>query len=185
MSRIGKKSIDLTKEATIAINGNQVMIKGPKGELHQNILPGIKIKLDNQQILVSRTKEDKKTKSFHGLMRMLLANMVEGVTKGFVKILELKGTGYRVSLEADNLKILVGFSHPVIFKPPEGIKFEVEGNNLIKVLGIDKQLVGQTAARIRSIRKPEPYKGKGIRYQKEIVRKKAGKTAKTGSAEGA
>ena len=185
MSRIGKKPINIPAEVNIKIQNRLVIIKGPKGELKQVLPKSISVKLEEKNLIIDRKKEDKKTKSLHGLMRMLLANMIEGVTNGFTKELELKGTGYRVFLEDSNLKILVGFSHPVIFKHPEGIKFQVEGNNFIKVIGIDKQVVGQTAANIRDIRKPEPYKGKGIRYKGEKVRRKSGKAAKIGAGEGA
>ena len=146
--------------------------------------PEIKVEIKDGQILVSRRKENKRAKSLHGLTRTLIANMVEGVTKGFSKVLELHGTGYRAKMEGKKLVLEVGFSHPVIVEPPEGIEFKLKGEKEIIVSGIDKQQVGNTAAQIRAIKKPEPYKGKGIRYQGEVVRRKAGKAAKVGSGEG-
>lgn len=180
MSKIGKQPIKITEGVTVQITDNKVVVSGPKGQLKQKIQPGIEVKITDGQIVILRKSEDKKTKALHGLTRSLIANMIEGVTNGFLKILEIKGTGYRANIEGDELKLKLGFSHPVIVKPPVGIKFEVKGNNVIKVFGIDRQLVGQVAASIRDIHKPEPYKGKGIRYKGEVVRRKQGKVVKAG-----
>lgn len=180
MSRTGAKPIKIPEGVTAQIVEGQMVISGPKGQLKQRIYQGIEVKITEGQVVVTRRSEDKKNKALHGLTRSLIVNMVEGVTKGFLKVLQIKGTGYRANIEEGNLKLKLGFSHPVVVKPPEGIKLEVEGSNIVKVSGIDKQLVGQVAASIREIHKPEPYKGKGIRYKGEAVRRKAGKVVKTG-----
>lgn len=180
MSRIGRKPINIPENVTAKIAEGNVIVSGPKGQLKQKIEQGIDVKIGNSQISVSRRSDNKKSKALHGLIRSLIANMIDGVCKGFSKILEIRGTGYRAVIEDSKLKLRLGFSHPVIVKPPKGIKLEVEGKNIIKVFGIDKQLVGQVAANIRSIHKPEPYKGKGIRLKDERVRRKAGKVVKTG-----
>lgn len=182
MSRIGRQPISIPEGVTVKIKDGEIQVVGPKGELKQEIRPEIKVEMKNNQILVSRRVENKLGRSLHGLTRTLIANMIKGVTDGWSKTLKLVGTGYRVKLEGENLVLSVGFSHPVVVKPEEGIKFEVKGNNIITVLGIDKALVGQVAARIRKIRPPEPYKGKGIRYEDEEVRRKPGKAAKIGAA---
>lgn len=179
MSRIGLKPIDIPEKVNIQIDGSQVIVKGPKGELSQEFSPRMEISMMDKQLVVSRSTDSKKDKSLHGLTRSLLANMVEGVTTGFVKKLEMIGVGYRANLKGKNLEIEIGFSHPVIVEPREGIEFTVDTkakNNVITVSGIDKQVVGQTAAEIRGIRPPEPYKGKGIKYVDEVIRRKVGKT---------
>jgi large subunit ribosomal protein L6 len=180
MSRIGQQPVTIPEQVKVISKGSKVVVKGPKGELEQKISKGIEVKIAGNQIKVERTKETKKVKSLHGLFRTLIFNMIKGVSQGFSKNLELHGTGYRASLEGGKLKILVGFSHPVFVEPPENIEFKVENNTLITVSGIDKQLVGQVAASIREIRKPEPYKGKGISYQGEKIKRKPGKAAKAG-----
>lgn len=185
MSKIGNKTIIIPEGVTANLIADEIAISGPKGNLKQHIHRMLKCELKNNQITIARINDEIIAKSVHGLTRTLVANMIEGVTKGFSKALEIHGTGYRASLEGENLKLLVGFSHPVIVKPDKGIKFQVEGTNVIKVSGADKQLVGQVAASIRTIKKVEPYKGKGIRYQGEKVRRKAGKAAKAGAAGGA
>jgi len=182
MSRIGRKPIDIPEGVTVEVNNGAVVVTGPKGSLTVNFKPEIEILVENKQVLVKRKKENKLAKSLHGLTRTLIANAVEGVTNGFSKSLEVIGTGYRVSLEGETLILAVGFSHLVKVSPPEGIKFEIEGNNKIKVSGIDKVLVGQVAAQIRKIRPPDPYKGKGIRYEGEEVKLKPGKAGKAGAA---
>ncbi len=182
MSRIGRTPINLPQGVEFKLDGDLVTVKGTKGELSHRLPSLIKLEIKENQVLVKRLNETKLAKSLHGLTRALLANMVIGVTQGYQKTLELVGTGYRVAKQGSKLVISVGYSHPVEYSEPEGIKLEVEGNNLIKVSGIDKQLVGQVAAEIRAIRKPEPYKGKGIRYQGEHVRRKAGKAAKGAGA---
>ena len=181
MSKIGKQPIKIPNNISVEIADRMVVVKGPKGKLRQKFNPEIKIEVKDETIFLERKSETKIAKSLHGLYRTLIFNMIQGVSQGFSKILELEGTGYRVSKEGRDLKILVGYSHPVKVNPPEGIEFQVEDNKVIKVIGIDKQLVGQTAANIRKIRKPEPYKGKGIRYQGERIKIKPGKAAKAGA----
>ncbi len=175
MSRIGKKPISLPPGVEVKRDGSIITVKGPKGTLTQDIPEEISFVLEDGQLLMQRPSDDKKHRSLHGLSRALLANMVEGVTNGFEKKLELVGVGYRAQLQGNKLVISIGFSHPVEIDPPEGIEFEVPAVTKITVKGIDKQLVGNTAAHIRAIRKPEPYKGKGIKYENEVIRRKAGK----------
>ncbi|NLB87773.1 MAG: 50S ribosomal protein L6 [Syntrophomonadaceae bacterium] len=175
MSRIGKKPISLPKGVEVTRDGSTITVKGPKGALTQVFPEEITIVQEDNQVLVQRPSDDKRHRALHGLSRALLANMVEGVTNGFEKKLELVGVGYRAQLQGKKLVINIGFSHPVEIDPPEGIEFEVPAATKITVKGIDKQLVGNTAAHIRAIRKPEPYKGKGIKYENEVIRRKAGK----------
>ncbi len=184
MSKVGSQPIQLPDTVTFIKEGNVVAIKGPKGELKISLRPEIEVEAENKTIIVRRKNDSKIARSLHGLSRTLIANMIQGVTEGFSKTLEIQGTGYRVSLEGKNLKLNVGFSHPIIIEPPEGIEFKVEENKFIHVLGTNKQLVGQLAAKIREVKKPEPYKGKGIRYQNEFVKLKPGKTAKVGAEGG-
>ncbi len=181
MSRIGKKSIEIPKGVEVKVGPDQVSVKGPKGTLSQVIASGIKVKVDDGKVLVERSAETKQMKSSHGLVRALINNMINGVTKGFDVNLELVGVGYKAAKQGRELKLSMGFSHSVDITPPQGIEIEVEGQNKIKVTGADRQLVGQVAANIRGVRPPEPYKGKGIRYVSEFVRKKAGKVAKVGA----
>lgn len=175
MSRIGKKPISLPKGVEVTRDGSKITVKGPKGALTQEFPEEITFVQEENQLLVQRPSDDKKHRALHGLSRSLLANMVEGVTNGYEKKLELVGVGYRAQLQGKKLVINIGFSHPVEVDPPEGIEFEVPAATKITVKGIDKQLVGNTAAHIRAIRKPEPYKGKGIKYENETIRRKAGK----------
>jgi large subunit ribosomal protein L6 len=182
MSRIGKQPIEVPSGVTVEVAGATVNVSGPGGKLAQRISPDMKVTVNDGQVLVERPSDEREHRALHGLTRSLIANMVEGVTKGFEKRLEIQGVGYRAALQGKDLELQVGFSHPVAFPAPEGIEFEVPAPNRIGIKGIDKQLVGETAARIRRIRKPEPYKGKGIRYEGEYVRKKAGKAAKTAVA---
>jgi len=182
MSRIGKKPIQIPEGVNVEVKNGAVVVTGPKGSLTVNFRPEIEVLVEDKKILVKRKGENKLAKSLHGLTRTLIANAVEGVTNGFSKSLEVVGTGYRASLEGETLVLAVGFSHLVKVSPPPGIKFEVEGNNKIKVSGIDKALVGQVAAQIRKIRPPDPYKGKGIRYEGEEVKLKPGKAGKAGAA---
>jgi len=182
MSRVGRKPIDIPEGVTVEVNNGAVVVTGPKGSLTVSFRPEIEVLVENKQVLVKRKKENKLAKSLHGLTRTLIANAVEGVTNGFSKSLEVVGTGYRASLEGETLVLAVGFSHLVKVPPPQGIKFEVEENNKIKVSGIDKALVGQVAAQIRKIRPPDPYKGKGIRYEGEEIKLKPGKAGKAGAA---
>ena len=182
MSRIGKAPIELPSGVTIDVNGgNVVKVKGPKGELSQQIDPDLKVKIEDGVLTLERPTEQKRHRSMHGLYRSLINNMVEGVTNGFVKELELVGVGYRAANTGQLLELTVGYSHPVMFALPDEVKVETrmeKGKNpVVRLESIDKQLLGQIAAKIRSFRKPEPYKGKGIRYMGEEVRRKAGKAA--------
>ena len=177
MSRVGKKLIPIPGGVSVKIEGSRIKVTGPKGELMQQIHPSMSVELGGDELTVNRPSDNKFHKSLHGLTRSLIANMVTGVTTGFEKSLEIQGIGYKAALLGKKLNLSLGLSHPVLFSLPEGIKVELDGPNKIKVSGIDKQLVGLVAAKIRSFRPPEPYKGKGVRYEGEIVRKKAGKTA--------
>jgi len=182
MSRVGRQPIALAQGVTIDIQGSTVAVKGPRGTLTREISPEISVTQADGQLVVTRPSDQKDHRALHGLTRALLNNMVTGVTTGFTKALELQGVGYRAQKNGNNVTLAVGYSHPVEVTPPAGIEFAVEGPNPIRVLvqGIDKELVGQVAANIRSIRAPEPYKGKGIRYSGEVVRRKAGKAGKGG-----
>ena len=181
MSRIGKKPIQIPDGVTVAKEGNLVRVKGLKGELSWEFNPVVDIDISEKEILVRPAVQSKKTPAIWGTTRARIQNMVDGVTRGFEKKLELEGIGYRAALEGQNLQLSIGFSHPVRVEAPPGIKFAVE-KNVITVSGIDKDLVGATAAEIRSMKKPEPYKGKGIRYQGEVVRRKQGKKATAAAA---
>ena len=176
MSRIGKKPIEIPKGVEVEVDGYKVSVKGPKGELEKSFDQGMAISVKDNQIIVLRPNDQVKNRSLHGLVRSLINNMVIGVTAGYTKSLELQGVGYRASKKGNDLVISVGYSHPVEVTPPEGIDVDVPSNTEINISGIDKQKVGQFAAQIRSIREPEPYKGKGIRYKGEYVRRKVGKT---------
>ena len=182
MSRIGKAPIEIAKGVEVKIEKDAVSVKGPKGQLTQKINPRIKIKIEDNRIVLSRKLNDTRTRALHGLYRALIANMMQGVVGGFEKILELSGVGYRAALSGKTLSLSIGYSHPVEVSPPDGISFQVEGVNKVKVVGIDRALVGQVAADIRAVRKVEPYKGKGIKYLGEIVKRKAGKAAKAAGA---
>ncbi|MDQ0893229.1 50S ribosomal protein L6 [Agromyces ramosus] len=178
MSRIGRLPIDIPTGVDVKIDGQAVSVKGPKGELALTVAAPIEVKLEENQVLVTRPDDERNSRSLHGLTRTLIANQIIGVTQGYSKALEIVGTGYRVAQKGSSLELALGFSHPVVVEPPAGITLTVEGNNKITVAGIDKQAVGETAANIRKIKKPEPYKGKGIRYAGEVVRRKAGKSGK-------
>jgi large subunit ribosomal protein L6 len=177
MSRIGKQPIELPAGVNVAISPGRVQVNGPLGELSQNVPQRMQIEQDDGTIVVKRPTERGDDRALHGLTRSLVANMVEGVTKGFEKRLELQGVGYRASLRGTDLELNVGFSHPVVIKPPQGVSFEVPDATSVLVKGIDKQQVGEIAAQVRKVRPPEPYKGKGIRYEGEYVRRKVGKRA--------
>lgn len=178
MSRIGKLPIGVPGSVTVTIDGQSVTVKGPKGQLELTMPEPISASLEDGQIVVTRPNEERESRSLHGLTRTLIYNNIVGVTEGFSKQLEVVGTGYRVQQKGQGLELALGFSHPVSFDAPEGITLAVEGNNKITVTGIDKQVVGETAANIRKLKKPEPYKGKGVRYAGEEVRRKAGKAGK-------
>ncbi len=177
MSRIGKQPIPLPSDVAVAISPGRVQVNGPGGELSQQVPLRMTIEKQDDTIVVTRPSDRGPDRSLHGLTRTLIANMVEGVTKGFEKRLEIQGVGYRAALRGQDLELQVGFSHPVVVTPRAGISFELPTPTEIIVKGIDKQMVGQTAAEIRKVRPPEPYKGKGIRYQGEYVRRKVGKRA--------
>ncbi len=177
MSRIGKQPIELPSGVNVAISPGRVQVNGPLGELSQNVPARMQISQDDGTLVVKRPTERGDDRALHGLTRSLIANMVEGVTKGFEKRLELQGVGYRATLRGTDLELNVGFSHSVVVKPPQGISFEVPDATSVLVKGIDKQQVGEIAAEVRKVRPPEPYKGKGIRYEGEYVRRKVGKRA--------
>ncbi len=177
MSRLGKLPIKFNSNIQVNLEGSELSCQGPKGKLHLNIHPSVEIKIENNEIKVApRDLDAKNAKAFWGLMWSLIRNMIEGVSVGFVRKLEVNGVGYRVTVAGDKLNLNLGFSHPIEFKVPEGVKASVEGN-IISLEGADKALVGETAAKIRKLRKPEPYKGKGIKYLEEVIRRKAGKAA--------
>jgi large subunit ribosomal protein L6 len=179
MSRIGKLPVTVPAGVDVSIDGRTVTVKGPKGTLSHTVIEPISVERgDDGAILVKRPDDERRSKAYHGLTRSLVNNLVVGVTSGYEKKLEIVGVGYRVALKGSNLEFALGFSHPVVVEPPEGITFAVETPTRFSVSGIDKQLVGETAANIRKIRKPEPYKGKGVRYAGENVRRKVGKTGK-------
>ena len=178
MSRIGKAPITVPSGVDVTISGRTVTVKGPKGSLSRDIPGEIVVRKEESTILVERPNDERQNRSLHGLSRTLVNNMVIGVTEGFTKELEIVGVGYRAEAQGENLRLALGFSHPVVVPAPAGISFEIPVQTRVIVKGIDKELVGQVAANIRSIRKPEPYKGKGVRYLNEHILRKAGKTGK-------
>jgi large subunit ribosomal protein L6 len=177
MSRIGKKPVPLPKGVTATVQGHALTVKGPKGEISRTFHVDMALAVEAETIVVKRPSDESRHKALHGLSRTLVANMVEGVTKGFLKQLEIQGVGYKAEPKPFGVQLVVGFSHPVPYHAPKGIKISVDNNVNVKVEGVDKELVGQVAAELRAVKPPEPYKGKGIRYQGEQVRRKAGKTA--------
>jgi len=178
MSRVGKKPLEIPSDVTVTMNGSTVTVKGPKGELTRTFHPDMEIKIEENVLTVNRPTDNKEHRALHGTTRSILGNMVEGVSKGFEKSLELIGVGYRASKSGKKLVLNVGYSHPVEIDPEEGIEIEVPSQTKIVVKGTNKERVGAVAANIRAVRPPEPYKGKGIRYEGEYVRRKEGKTAK-------
>ena len=181
MSRIGKSPIVLPDKVEVDIRGSNVTVSGPKGQLSRSFDPDMKIELKDGVLTVARPTDHRLHRSVHGLTRALLANMVKGVSEGYTKVLEIVGTGYRAEMQGEKLVLQLGYSHPIEFQPPEGIAFEVpRGGRSVSVHGADKELVGEIAARIRRQRPPEPYKGKGVRYENEYVRRKAGKAGRVG-----
>lgn len=178
MSRIGKRPISIPNKVTITIDGQSVTVKGPKGELSRVLPKEVEVTQEGENISVKRRDESRVARQRHGLSRTLVANMVDGVSEGFQRRLEIIGVGYRAQVQGRNLTLNVGYSNPVQIEPPEGIQFAVENNTNVIVTGIDKEVVGNTAARIRAVRPPEPYKGKGIRYAGEAIKRKAGKAGK-------
>lgn len=175
MSRIGKKPIPIPSGVSVEATGGEVVVKGAKGELRQAVNPGIAIREENGALVVTRASDERRHRALHGLTRALVANMVTGVSDGFTRTLEL--VGYRVQAQGRSVNLQLGFSHPVVIEPPDGVEFEVEGNNRVHVRGADKQAVGEQAARIRRLRPPDAYKGKGVRYAGEQIRLKPGKSA--------
>jgi large subunit ribosomal protein L6 len=180
MSRIGKLAIPVPSGVQIDIEGNHVSVSGPKGKLERDVAPELRVIHEDGTLRVERPNDDKRSRELHGLTRTLLNNMVVGVTDGFRKGLEITGVGYRAQLVGRKLQLNLGYSHPIEIDPPEGVSFEVETPIRLAVVGYDKELVGHIAARVRSTRKPEPYKGKGVRYAGEVIRRKAGKAGKIG-----
>jgi large subunit ribosomal protein L6 len=178
MSRIGKIPVTIPSGVEVTIEGQDIRVKGPKGELSHTVAEPITVEKDGAELHVNRPNDERTAKELHGLSRTLVANMIVGVTEGYKKTLEINGTGYRVTAKGKDLEFALGFSHPVNVVPPAGITFSVERPTQFTVAGIDKQLVGEVAANIRKIRPPEPYKGKGVKYQGEVIRRKAGKAGK-------
>ena len=178
MSRIGKQPIEIPAGVSVTVEGTRVTVKGPKGTLVKDLHPEMSISVEENQVVVRRPSDEKRHRALHGLTRTLIANMVDGVTKGYEKQLEIVGVGYRATKQGSGINLAVGYSHPVEFKAPEGIELDVPKPTQIIVRGIDKEVVGQVAANIRAVRPPEPYRGKGIRYVNEHVRRKAGKAGK-------
>jgi len=178
MSRIGRLPIDIPSGVTVTADNGVIAVKGPKGELTLTVASPIEVAIADNQVFVTRPNDERLSRSLHGLTRTLIANQIIGVTEGYTKGLEVVGTGYRVAAKGESLEFALGYSHSITVDPPAGISFTVEGQNKILVSGIDKQAVGEVAANIRKLRKPEPYKGKGIRYAGEVVRRKAGKAGK-------
>ena len=180
MSRIGRSPITVPAGVTVTLDGRSITVTGPKGELHRDLHPDMIVRQEDGTLVVERPSEAKTHKQLHGLTRTLVANMVEGVTNGYRKGLEITGVGYRAQKVGDKLQLSLGYSHPIEIEPPTGISFDLENPTRLAVVGIDKELVGQVAAQVRATRKPEPYKGKGVRYAGEYIRRKAGKAGKIG-----
>ena len=176
MSRIGKKPVTVPAGVTLTVQGHEVAVKGPRGELRRRLHPEMQLAVADGSFTVSRPSDEPRHKALHGLTRTLVQNMVDGVSKGFSKTLEIQGVGYKAEAKPYGVNLVVGFSHPVKYEAPQGIKITVENNTIVKIEGADKEMVGQVAAELRQVRPPEPYKGKGVRYQGEQVRRKAGKT---------
>ena len=177
MSRIGKRPIEIPKGVNVSKDGNMINVKGPKGELQQIVHSNISVEIKDNEVVVTRPDDSKQNKSLHGLTRAVIQNMVTGVNSSFTKTLDIVGVGYRAELKGKNLLLNIGYSHPIYFAPPDTVKLEIPTQTQIIISGVDKQLVGQVAAKIRSFRTPEPYKGKGIKYSDEHIQRKAGKTA--------
>jgi large subunit ribosomal protein L6 len=181
VSRIGRLPVAIPSGVTVDLQGTEVRVKGPKGELRRTLHPRMTVSREDGKILVARQTDEQFDKALHGLSRTLVANMIEGVTKGFERALEINGTGYRAQLQGKKLQLTLGFSHPIEIDPPAGISFVVETPQKLRVTGIDKETVGEIAAEIRSLRVPDPYKAKGIKYAEEQIRRKAGKAGKVGA----
>lgn len=177
MSRIGKKPVQISKEVTVNFSGSLLKVKGKLGELQMNVHPNMKIEINPTEIVVTRPDDTKENKALHGLTRALIQNMVKGVTEGFTKQLDIVGVGYKAESKGVPVLFSLGFSHPIYFFPPDGVKIDVPAPTQVKITGINKELIGMVAAKIRSFKKPEPYKGKGVKYSDEKIIRKAGKTA--------
>ena len=177
MSRIGNQPVDIPDKVQVTFEGNIIKAKGPKGEMSQPLPKEIECKIEDNKVIFDRSSDHRKVKAKHGLARTLAFNAIDGVTNGFQKILDIQGVGYRAEMKGKRMLLSLGFSHPILIVPPDGVELKTPSNVIIEVSGVDKQLVGQLAAIIRKLRPPEPYKGKGIRYRDEYVRKKAGKTS--------
>jgi len=177
VSRVGRKPIEITKGVTVSLKQKVITVKGPQGELSATIHHNINVEIKENQVLFTRKNEEKENKALHGLWRALVQNMINGVTTGYSKKLEIVGVGYRAEMKGKKLQLLLGYSHPILFGPPEGVKIETPTQTNITISGIDRQLVGLVASKIRSFRPPEPYKGKGVKYAGEYIRRKAGKAA--------
>ncbi len=175
MSRVGRLPVTIPDGVTVELSAGRIKVTGPKGTLEQDIHPDVGVAVEDNSVVVTRSSDRPEQRSLHGLTRALIYNLVTGVTRGYERVLQIEGVGYRASMQGKSLNLAVGHSHAVVVEPPAGIAFEVEGTQIIKVIGIDKQLVGQVAANVRAWRKPEPYKGKGIRYRGERIRRKVGK----------
>jgi len=180
MSRIGRLPIPVPAGVDVTLEGTSITVRGPRGELHRDLVPELRVVRDGDLLRVERPRDDKRSRQLHGLTRTLVANMVTGVTDGYRRQLEITGVGYRAHKVGDNLQLSLGYSHPVEMIPPAGVSFEVESPTRLAVVGINKELVGQVAASVRAKRKPEPYKGKGVRFAGEVIRRKAGKAGKIG-----
>jgi large subunit ribosomal protein L6 len=182
VSRIGRLPIAVPGEVKVAIEDGTVRVEGPKGKLQAGIAPLLEVKLEAGRLTVARQNEERTTKALHGLTRKMIANMVEGVSRGFSRVLEINGVGYRAEVKGKELHLALGYSHPVVFPLPVGITAEVERQTIVTLRGADRQLLGETAAGVRALRPPEPYKGKGIKYQEEVIKRKAGKAVGAGRA---
>jgi len=179
VSRVGRKPIEIVKGVTVAQQQGAVTVKGPKGELAANVHPAVSVEVKGSEVLLTRRSDEKNVRALHGLWRANIQNMIVGVTEGYAKKLEIVGVGYRAEMKGKKLQLQLGFSHPIVFGAPDGIKLEAPTQTSIIISGIDKQLVGLVAAKIRSFKPPEPYKGKGVKYENEYIRRKAGKAAAT------
>jgi large subunit ribosomal protein L6 len=182
VSRIGKLPVTIPAGVKVAIDANAVRLEGPKGKLQASVPPGVDVKIEGNLLRVERRTEDREIRALHGLMRKLIANMTEGVSRGFTRVLDINGVGYRAEVKGQEIHMTLGYSHPVVFSLPAGVTAAVERQVIITLSGADRQVLGETAAKIRSLRPPEPYKGKGIKYREEVIKRKAGKAV--GSAGG-
>jgi large subunit ribosomal protein L6 len=182
VSRIGKLPIAVPSGVKVAVEGNNVRLEGPKGKLQSAVPPGIAVKVDGSMVRVERASDERRMRSLHGLTRKLIANMTQGVSQGFTRVLDINGVGYRAEVKGQEIHMTLGYSHPVVFSLPAGVSASVERQVIITLTGADRQVIGETAAKLRSLRPPEPYKGKGIKYREEVIQRKAGKAVGSGGA---